>query len=82
MHHIISPILEDEQNMLNVQPTAKNIDVDWDNISPVYSPLYESLRAPKGERALLPLERYLGANAEDALKNVNVFAKSKGFKVR
>ena len=55
--------------------------VDWESIIPIFSPLYESLRVPKGLESLLPLKRFLGENADVAIKTVNTFAKNNGFKV-
>ena len=55
--------------------------IDWESIIPIFSPLYECLHEPKGLQSLLPLNRFLGDNAEVAMKTFNNFAKDNGFKV-
>ena len=68
---------------MNEKSNKVDIDeVDWDSIPPTYSPLFDSFREPKGTRSLLPLESYLGKDAEHALQTVNILAKDLGFKVK
>jgi len=55
--------------------------VNWDEIHPIFSKLFDNFRNPKGLLCLLPLEGCIGENAEAALKTINGFSMEHGFKV-
>ena len=57
------------------------IAVNWDEIKPTFSKLFDNFRNPKGLLDLLPLQGCIGENAEVALRTINGFSVEHGFKV-